>query len=67
MSHAAVSAIGLAGVFLGYALRWLHERSQQQQRERVLYALSGALPDWEQQARDQLRAQADIARREWGR
>ena len=41
----------LAGLLLGYGLRWLHEGYQQRQRERVLRALGGALPDWEVAAR----------------
>ena len=41
----------LAGLLLGYGLRWLHEDYQQRQRERVLRALGGELPDWEVAAR----------------
>jgi len=41
----------LAGLLLGYSLRWLHESYQHRQRERVLRALGGELPSWEIAAR----------------
>jgi len=44
-------ALVLAGLPAGYGLRWLHEAHQRRQRERVLRALGGALPDWEVDAR----------------
>jgi hypothetical protein len=51
MSYAVVSALLFVSVAAGYSLRWLHEGYQHRQRERVLRALGGALPDWEVGAR----------------
>lgn len=42
----------LAACVLGYGARVFVERQQQRHRERVLRALGGKLPNWEQQARD---------------
>lgn len=41
----------LAACALGYVGRIFVERAQRRQRERVLRALGGKLPDWEEQAR----------------
>ena len=42
----------LGAVLIGYAARVAQERYLQIRRERVLQALRGELPDWEQAARD---------------
>lgn len=43
--------VPLAACALGYGGRIVVERLQQRRRERVLHALGGQLPEWEQNAR----------------
>jgi hypothetical protein len=53
-----VTALFIGALLTGYLLRMLHEQHIQKRRERALLALSGELPEWEQQAR-RLEDQAD--------
>jgi len=50
MTWAIITCI--AGSVVGYCGRIFVERLQQRHRERVLRALGGKLPDWEEQARE---------------
>ncbi len=53
----------LAAVALGHEARIVAERYRAKERERVLRALGGSLPDWEQAARKLEDAALDIAMR----